>query len=124
MEALCLKTDNVPHKIPKIAARDRIRPYLPTRRPEIPLQSASATLFAALCYPVRRKANTRPSVVGLEHASARAPARSVGLEHVSVKVKRGSHPGCEILGVGISSGNGTLKEVAGVNVGLAHFNGY
>lgn len=35
----------------------------------------------------------------------------------------GPHPGFEILGFGLSSGNGTPKETAGVNVGVARFNG-
>jgi hypothetical protein len=35
----------------------------------------------------------------------------------------GPHPGFEVLGFGITSGNGIAKEIAGVNVGMASFNG-
>ncbi|MEY4702013.1 MAG: hypothetical protein RL326_2200 [Pseudomonadota bacterium] len=35
----------------------------------------------------------------------------------------GPHPGFEVLGFGITSGNGISKELAGVNVGMASFNG-
>lgn len=40
-----------------------------------------------------------------------------------IEVRGGPHPGFEILGFSINSGNGTPKEIAGVNVGLARFNG-
>lgn len=35
----------------------------------------------------------------------------------------GPHPGFEVLGFGITSGNGISKEIDGVNVGFASFNG-
>ncbi len=35
----------------------------------------------------------------------------------------GPYPGFEVLGFGITSGNGTPKDVAGVNLGFATFNG-
>jgi hypothetical protein len=38
-------------------------------------------------------------------------------------VRGGPHPGFEILGFRVNSGNGPTKEAAGVNVGLARFNG-
>jgi hypothetical protein len=41
----------------------------------------------------------------------------------ALEVRGGPHPGFEILAFGISSGNGTVKEAAGVDVGLARFNG-
>jgi hypothetical protein len=40
-----------------------------------------------------------------------------------IGVRGGPHPGFEILGFGLSSGNGFRKAVARVNVGVARFNG-
>jgi hypothetical protein len=40
-----------------------------------------------------------------------------------IAVRGGPHPGYEILGVGLNSGNGTPKDVVGVNIWLDSFNG-
>ena len=43
--------------------------------------------------------------------------------YAGLAVKGGHHPGFEILGFSLGSGNGVVKSEEGVNVGIAHFNG-
>ncbi len=54
------------------------------------------------------------------HSSSLAAANTF---IAALTVEGGPHPGFELLGVGVSAGNGTPKSVTGVNIGLTCFNG-